>query len=91
MRGSELVVSVEDARRLEEGEYWDHDLIGCAVVTVDGSDVGSVTDVLHQPANEVLVVKRDGDDVLVPLIGAVVKSVQPRELITIDPPPGLLE
>jgi 16S rRNA processing protein RimM len=91
LRGIELVVRLEDARPLEADEYWDHDLIGCAVVTTDGAEIGMVTDVLHQPANEVIVVSARGREVLVPMVAAVVKSVEPRTRITIDPPPGLLE
>lgn len=83
--GAELFVRAEDARELAPGEYWDHDLIGCDVVTTSNTVVGTVTDVLHQPANEVLVVKTKGRDVLVPLVSAVVKDVDPRRRITIEP------
>lgn len=87
LRGAELVVPITDARQLEQGEYWDHDLIGCSVVTTKGEDVGVVTDVLHQPANEVLVIEKDGKQTLVPLISEVVKRVDPRARITIQPQP----
>jgi 16S rRNA processing protein RimM len=87
LRGTELVVPIDEARPLEDAEYWDHDLIGCTVVTTDGSEVGVVTDVLHQPANEVLVVS---GEVLIPLVASVVRHVEPRGRITISPTPGLL-
>lgn len=87
LKGAELVVAVEDARALEGDEYWDHDLIGCTVVTIDGTELGTVVDVLHQSANEVLVV----DQLLIPLVSTVVKDVRPRYRITVDPPPGLLD
>ena len=90
LRGSELVVPTEEARELEQDEYWDHDLIGCSVVTSESEQIGVVTDVLHQPANEVLVVAGPEKEVLIPLVAAVVKRVEPGRLITIDPPPGLL-
>lgn len=91
LRGAELVVPIEHARRLGSDEYWDHDLIGCEVVTTDGRRVGSVTDVLHAPANDVLVVRGEGREHLVPLIGEVVREVARRERITIEPLPGLLD
>lgn len=91
LKGADLVVPIEDARQLEGDEYWDHDLVGCTVVTVDGTNVGTVTDVLHQPANEVLVVESAGKQVLIPLVSAVVKAVRPGTRITIDPPAGLLD
>lgn len=91
LKGAELVVRAEDARSLESGEYWDHDLIGCEVFTVDGKAVGGVTDVLHNPANDILVV-RDGErERLIPLVSEIVIDVEPGRRITVDPPPGLLE
>ncbi len=91
LRGADLVVPIEAARPLEGNEFWDHDLVGCAVVTLGGDEVGTVSDVLHQPANEVLVVEADGKEILIPLVSTVVKSVEPNHRITIDPPAGLLD
>lgn len=90
LRGAELVIPLAQARELETGEYWDHDLIGCAVVTVQGERVGQVTDVLQQPSGSLLVVKNAGGEHLVPLIQEVIRSVEPGVLITIEPIPGLL-
>lgn len=89
LTGAELTIPADQARALDEDEYWDHDLIGCSVVTSDGEVVGEVTDVLHQPANSVLVVAGERE-VLVPLIKDVVREVVVGERIVIDPLPGLL-
>jgi 16S rRNA processing protein RimM len=91
LKGAELFIAADRARDLEEGEYWDHDLIGCAVVTVAGERIGEVSDVLHHGANEVLVVKADGKEYLVPLVADIVKAVEPRVHVTIEPIEGLLE
>lgn len=91
LRGAELVVPLAEARPLEPDEYWDHDLVGCDVVTTAGEHVGTVTDVLHAPANEVLVVSSGALERLVPLVREVVRDVVPRVQITIEPLPGLLD
>ena len=91
LKGAELSIAAEQARELDEGEYWDHDLIGCTVVTVDGDDVGEVSDVLHHGANEVLVVRAGEKEHLVPLVGDIVRSIVPGRRITIEPLEGLLE
>lgn len=91
LKGTDLFVPQAQARTLDEGEFWDHDLIGCDVVTAAGERIGVVSDVLHQPANEVLVVDTGGAQALIPLVRSVVTSVQPRVRITIDPLPGLLD
>jgi 16S rRNA processing protein RimM len=91
LRGARLMVRADHARRLGPKEYWDHDLIGCEVITLEGAVVGRVEEVLHAPANEVLVVRGESREHLVPLIMDVVREIRPRERITIDPIPGLLE
>jgi 16S rRNA processing protein RimM len=91
LRGAELVIDASQARSLEGAEYWDHDLIGCAVVTADGDAVGEVVDVLHAGANEVLVIRGTQGQHLVPFVSEFVKRVEPGERITIEPIPGLLE
>ena len=92
LTGAELVIDASQARVLEEAEYWDHDLIGCTVVTTDGTDVGEVIDVLHGGANEVIVVRTEGaGEQLVPLVRDVVRKIEPGVRITIEPMPGLLE
>lgn len=91
LRGLDLVIPAESARALEDGEYWDHDLVGCAVVTTAGEQVGVVTDVLHQQASALLSVRRGDREVLIPLVAAIVTDVRPGERITIDPPDGLIE
>jgi 16S rRNA processing protein RimM len=87
LTGAELTIPEDVARPLDEGEYWDHDLVGCDVVTTDGNTIGQVDDVLHQPAGEILAVGKH----LIPMTQQVVKSVDRGVRITIDPPPGLLE
>ncbi|HTR71398.1 MAG TPA: ribosome maturation factor RimM [Mycobacteriales bacterium] len=74
-------------------EYWDHDLIGLAAVSVGGEAVGSVTDVLHPPGSDLLVIERpDGAEILVPFVAAFVPSVDlASRVLAIDPPQGLLD
>jgi 16S rRNA processing protein RimM len=92
LRGVELVIDASEARALEGAEYWDHDLIGCTVVTTDGTTVGDVVDVLHTGPNEVLVIHGDANvEHLVPLVSDFVKHVEPGVRIEIEPIPGLLE
>ena len=80
VRGLWLYVPEADAAELEEGQYWIHDIIGLQVVTVDGVQVGKITDVMATGANDVYVVRPAGDinggrDVLLPAIADVVEQV----------------
>ena len=61
--------------------------------SVDGDEVGSVTEVLHTGAGELLSVRAgEGREVLVPFVSAIVMSVSLTDgVIEIDPPEGLLD
>ena len=61
--------------------------------TVDGAEVGSVTEVLHTAAGELLSIRTATHaEVLVPFVGAIVTSVSLSSgVIEIDPPDGLLD
>lgn len=74
-------------------EFYDSSLIGIPVEAVDGSAVGEVCDVVHLPAQDLLVVRLpDEREVLVPFVQAIVPVVDPvGRRIVIDPPPGLLD
>ncbi len=55
--GSRVSMSRSEAPQLEEGEYFDCDVIGCEVLAGDGSPVGKVKEVLATGANDVYVVE----------------------------------
>ncbi|CAN5487320.1 ribosome maturation factor RimM [soil metagenome] len=95
LRGSLFLVDSADLPPIDEpDEFYDHQLEGLRVRTVAGLDVGTVREVLHTGAGELLAVRPtdgDGPEVLVPFVGAIVTSVSlADELIEIDPPEGLL-
>jgi 16S rRNA processing protein RimM len=93
LRGVLLVADVDpDERPADPEEYFDHQLVGVPVRTVDGELVGEVHEVLHLPGQDVLAVTRpDGSEVLVPFVREIVPTVDldAREIL-VDPPPGLL-
>jgi 16S rRNA processing protein RimM len=75
LAGAELRVPVADTPPLDEDEWYATDLEGCRVVDGDLA-VGVVRRMLALPSCEVLEVAReDLDDLLVPLIGDAVRSV----------------
>ncbi|OBG13324.1 ribosome maturation factor RimM [Mycolicibacterium celeriflavum] len=93
LRGTLFVVDSEELPPIEDpDEYYDHQLEGLQVRTVAGDDIGTVAEVLHTAAGELLAVRSAEREVLVPFVSAIVTSVSLTEqLIEIDPPEGLLE
>lgn len=93
LRGIVFLVDSQQLPPIEDpDEYYDHQLEGLQVRTTDGVDVGTVTEVLHTAAGELLAVRGDDREVLVPFVSAIVTSVSlADQLVEIDPPEGLLE
>ncbi|MGH8776794.1 MAG: ribosome maturation factor RimM [Jiangellaceae bacterium] len=94
LRGVLLLAEVDDEARPDDpDEYFDHHLVGLAVVTVDGSDVGRVAEVLHLPGQDLLAVRRpDATEVLVPFVTEIVPDVDiAAGRVVVQPPPGLLD
>lgn len=93
LRGTLFVVDTADLPTIDDpDEFYDHELEGLRVRTVDGDDVGVVAEVLHTAAGELLSVRREnGSEVLVPFVTAIVPSVSRTDGVVIDPPDGLLD
>lgn len=92
-RKCSLLVTRENAVKLEKNEYFISDLIGLAVVTVEGETLGRISDVLQTGANDVYVVRQDGlKDLLIPAIKECVKEVNMETgCVTVHLLPGLRE
>jgi 16S rRNA processing protein RimM len=94
LRGSVFVIDSEDLPPIDEPDtYYDHQLEGLLVRTTAGLDIGTVAEVLHTAAGELLAVDRaDAGELLVPFVSAIVTSVSLNSgIVEIDPPVGLLE
>jgi 16S rRNA processing protein RimM len=78
LRGEALLVARTQAPNLGPGEWWAHDLEGCAVT--DGErTIGTVRRLLALPSCEALEVEREGAaDVLVPLVSDAIRAVDPE-------------
>lgn len=94
--GATLAIG-RDTVELAKDEYFDEDLVGCALVDANGTELGRVGAVEHYPAQDVLLVAlphaRDGAPrAIVPLVRAFIKRVDVRaKRITAELPAGLLD
>jgi len=62
-------------------------LIGCQAHLIDGDLFGEVSDVLNLPGQDVLVIKVDGAEVLIPFVRALVPVVDiTARRLTVIPP-----
>ena len=92
LRGAELRVPEKDLQPLPADTWYQHELVGCAVRTVRGEEVGKVDGVEGPAAATRLIVRQEDAEVDVPLVAEICVSIDPRaRSIVIDPPDGLLE
>jgi 16S rRNA processing protein RimM len=92
MRERHLAIPVAEARPLEDGEFYVHELVGLAVATAAGEAVGVVEEVVEAPQGWLLDVAGRTRRHLIPFTRSVVARVDRAErLVVITPPAGLLE
>ena len=80
LRGAALTVSHADAPQLGEGEWWSHELEGCAVLDEHGRALGAVARLIELPSCEVLEVSREpgAAPLLVPMVRDAIRDVDVR-------------
>jgi 16S rRNA processing protein RimM len=94
LRGVYLVVDQDSVPIPEDpDEFLDHQLVGLAVCTPEGEQLGTVLRIEHVPANDLLVVGRPGGgEALVPFVRAIVPEVDlPGRRVVVTPPGGLFD
>ena len=80
-----------DERPEDPEEFYDHQLRELSAYTSEGSLIGKVSDVLHLPGQDTLVLDVDGREVLVPFVDEIVPEVDlAGGRVTIVDRPGLL-
>jgi 16S rRNA processing protein RimM len=73
LRGAQALVPAGLAEPLPEGHFYLHEITGLRVVTAAGEELGTVTDILRSPANDVYVV----GDLLIPAVKEMVERIDP--------------
>ena len=92
LRGLDLRIAARDVQALGAGAYYEYDLVGCRVETVNGVEVGPVERVDFFAGPPILAVRSAAGAVLVPLAADICRSVDVKaKVIVIDPPDGLVE
>jgi len=82
-----LLIAVPRSSLPKEGddEYYWSDLIGMSVVNLEGEQLGKVDNLLDMGANDILCVRSDKGEILIPFLGHVVQQVSLEEkLIRVD-------
>lgn len=90
--GSELCLQKEQLPTPGKDEYYWQDLLGLAVATDTGMQLGTISEILETGANDVYVVTGQGKEFLIPAIASVISEIDlASKTMTITPLEGLLE
>jgi 16S rRNA processing protein RimM len=91
--GFEFAVPETERVELEEDEFYDWELAGCRVETVEGELLGTVREVMRTGGVEMLVVEGEaGREYLIPMAEDICVAIDiENKLVRVDPPEGLLE
>ncbi|MDQ3323170.1 MAG: ribosome maturation factor RimM [Acidobacteriota bacterium] len=92
LRDCEICVPEAEAVKLEAGEFFDWELKGCMVETLEGETLGTVRELMRTGGTEILVVESDEKEYLIPFAEKICIEVDvENKLIKVDLPEGLLE
>jgi 16S rRNA processing protein RimM len=92
LAGREVWLARNDFPPLAPNEYYWFELEGMDVYTVDGRELGTVTSIFNNKAQDVLVVTDRQGEYLIPVTEDVIRSMDDRRrILVISPMPGLLD
>ncbi len=92
LAGLEVWVSRDELPPLEAGEFYWHQLQGALAITEDGRELGTVRGLINTRAHDILVIRGQGREYLVPLRQEIVRFSRDRQqTLVITPLPGLLD
>jgi len=93
VRDWNVSIPLDKLAQLPADSYYQHDIIGLHVKTLNGRDLGTIIDIIVTGSNDVYIVKTpDMQQILIPAIKDVIKQVDLiRHLMYIDPIRGLLD
>lgn len=93
LRNVDVTIPLSQLAKLPPGFYYQHDILGLQVVTLQERLLGTIKDIIVTGGNDVYVIKApDGKEILIPAIKDVVKQVDlNRKMMYIDAIEGLLD
>ena len=75
LRGLHIWVPVSGLKRLPDGEYYSYQFLDMRVESTEGEYLGEIKEIFSTGSNDVYVVKKEGEELLVPAIEDVIKKI----------------
>ena len=88
--GEELTVPETAVPSLPEGEYFHYQIVGLQVLTEEGENLGSVSEILETGSNDVYVTSGDSGELLIPALADVIREIRLSDgVMVVSLPDGL--
>lgn len=86
LTGAEIAIERDQLPKLAINEFYWQDLIGLSVVNLEGVNLGTVTSLIETGSNDVLIVKQDKKERLIPYLrDSFIKEIDlEKQLILVD-------
>lgn len=93
LRNAVVQIPLQALAKLPPDSYYQHDILGLQVYTLDNAPLGRIVDIIETGSNDVYVINTGGSkQAFIPAIKDVVKQIDlQRRTMHIDPIPGLLD
>lgn len=92
LQGSYCYIPRTQQEELPEDNFYVEDLIGMNVFNPEGKEIGTVSDVISNPANDVLVVDTQGGEALIPMVADIIQKIDLDEgAVVVQLIEGMLE
>lgn len=65
----------KDILGLEDDEYYASDIIGMMAITVDGEELGEITDLMETAAHDIYIIGKGKEEIMVPSVDEFVKEI----------------
>lgn len=92
LRGGQLQIDSSEVEPAPDGSFYPHELLGARCVDLERGDLGVIEDLVDAGGGPLLVVRRDGREVLVPFVERFVRGLDRGERrLDVELPAGLVE
>lgn len=79
LRDCEVLIPQDRFAPLPAGEYYWFEIEGLAVYASDGQELGSIHEIIHTGSNDVYVVRKGPDEILVPALQDTVRRIDVQQ------------
>jgi 16S rRNA processing protein RimM len=88
----DLYLPIQQLPSLNDNQFYYHEIIGFSVIDEEKGPIGKVDMILEFPQNPVLQIKKDFNEILVPINDSTIQNVNREEkTITVRAPEGLID